>query len=98
MKVRVQFLGGFQQLGVEPELELFLASGSDLRLLVEEFGARFGPQLLHFLLSDEGERRPGLAVLINGTEAALRAGLDSRLEEGDTVAFLPVIGGGGLAP
>ncbi len=96
MKVRIQFLGGFQQFGVEPELELSLTAGDDLRSLAEELGRLYGPQLLHYLLSPTGERRPGLAVLLNGIESALGEGLDSHMKEGDTVTFLPVIGGGAV--
>ncbi len=94
MKVLIQFLGGFQHLVAEQELELTLATGDDVRHLIEELDHTFGPELIRHLLTPDGEQRAGLVMLVNGHNVSLGKGLRTELQEGDRVAFLPVIGGG----
>jgi molybdopterin converting factor small subunit len=59
-------------------------------LLVGQYGLGFR----HSVLRDDGHVWPEVAILINGTNITLGQGLTTQLEEGDTVAIIPVITGG----
>jgi MoaD family protein len=68
--------------------------GARLGGLLEHVAARHGPALGGALFSEEGDLRPHFHVLVNGRNIRLLAGLDTRLQDGDTVSLITPIGGG----
>ncbi len=73
---------------------------ADLRQLLAAACRRFGPAftvlVLEFPGSPPGEARlrGGCNVLVNGRNAHFLAGLDTPLQEGDEVIFIPPAAGG----
>jgi MoaD family protein len=64
-----------------------------VRGLLDEL-ARQHPQV-HLRLCDErGEPRPHINVFVNSDHVRARAGLDTKLTEGDVVTILPAVSGG----
>ncbi len=53
-----------------------------------------GRPISHSLLHDERTLLPSIAVLVNGSNVLLGAGLQTRLADGDQVAVMPLISGG----
>jgi adenylyltransferase/sulfurtransferase len=52
------------------------------------------PGLRAHLLSDDGSLRSFVNVYVNGEDARVRSGLDTRLSDGDELAIVPAIAGG----
>jgi molybdopterin converting factor small subunit len=73
-----------------------LPENSVLSDLMQELIARYGPQMEQLLLTDNGELRAEIAVLINGCAVSPR-GLATPLQDGDNaimVALVPALTGG----
>lgn len=62
--------------------------GDVLRSLEAEFEGLAGE------LVEDGDIRPQLSVLKNGREVLHMAGMDTPLEEGDTLSIFPPVAGG----
>lgn len=66
----------------------------DVRALFDEMGNRYGNEFIAGLRSEGGELSPGVIVLVNGVNVHALDGLDTKLNQQDTVAIFPPIGGG----
>lgn len=94
MHVRVAFPGLSHRGAPAGELPVDLAPGATVAGLLEAAADRYAPSLRDWALGPGGQPRPGLAILVNGRNAALDAGPDTLLKDGDFVAVVPVILGG----
>ena len=89
MKIKAKFFASFRELFQEGEVELPNGStmGDLLNLLCDSSKRR--EQIF-----DGAELRPYLAILKNGQHIFHLNGLDTKLDDGDTVAIFPPVGGG----
>jgi len=55
---------------------------------------QFGESLRRELLDSTGKIKAVYSILVNGRNIALMSGLNTRLEENDTVSILPLVEGG----
>jgi MoaD family protein len=69
------------------------ASGSTLRDLVEEITAT-NPGLRDALLDDQGKLRRFVNVYVNDEDVRFLSGLETPIQDGDTVSILPAVAGG----
>jgi molybdopterin synthase sulfur carrier subunit len=91
MKVKVKPWGIFQEIVGERELEVNLPEGAKLGDLLDELIKRFGQRLADELFQPGGrEVKPYIKILLNGHGAELR----TELQDGDSVALFPPVGGG----
>ncbi|WP_309492197.1 MoaD/ThiS family protein [Candidatus Hecatella orcuttiae] len=97
MKVKVEFVGFLKNLAglQQTELSLDRESCQKLSLLIDLLEKKFGKNLGVNLV----ERRPdGVRllplVLKNGVEVSALQGLNTPVEEGDSLVFVPVSHGG----
>ena len=99
LDVKVKFYGalrheiGVDEIEVDGKVETLREA---ISFIVEKLGEKSGKALL----SEEGDLRTGLLVLINGTPASLMGGLDAKLRRGDEVVLDRIemieVEGGGL--
>ena len=89
--ITVKIFGGLRQELATPEWRVDLATGAGLSALLDllrsdepALGARL----------DEGLAKGYLNILINGRNARFLDQMETRLNDGDVVAFLPPVGGG----
>jgi molybdopterin synthase sulfur carrier subunit len=68
-------------------------SAHDVRALLAEL-ARQHPQVHTRVCDERGEPRPHINVFVNDDHIRARAGLDTPLAAGDSVAILPAVSGG----
>jgi len=68
---------------------LELSGARSLRILIDELGQHFGEEFRQFLLGDET-----CFFLVNGSGIMTTGGLDTPLNDGDTVEVLPYVDGG----
>ncbi|MEM4199610.1 MAG: ubiquitin-like small modifier protein 1 [Nitrososphaerota archaeon] len=78
--------------GVREE-EIALEEGSTVADLVEKLVKRYGEPLRRYILTEDMELRPNIAVAVNGVKVSEEP-LRKTLREGDTVVILPPISGG----
>lgn len=94
MRVRVRLFGDVATLAGRPEISLDLTDGADLRSLLSAIDQATDRPVSPSLLFDEQTILPSIAMLINGGNVLLGAGLETRLRDGDQVAIMPLISGG----
>jgi molybdopterin converting factor small subunit len=91
-KVEARFHGGLQRVFQEKVRQVDLSKAPNVRGLFEALCS--SPAHRRELFDDDGHIRSNLLILKNGRNIALLSGLDTELNDGDTVAILlPVYGG-----
>jgi sulfur-carrier protein adenylyltransferase/sulfurtransferase len=70
-------------------------SGETVRAVLDALVAE-APGLRSHLLAEDGSLRSFVNVYVNGEDARARAGLETRLADGDELAIVPAIAGGAL--
>jgi sulfur-carrier protein len=73
--------------------EIAVETGS-LREVLEALG-REAPELRERVVGDGGQLRRHVNVFVNGEDVRFRALLDTPIAEGDRVAIVPAVAGGG---
>lgn len=72
-------------------MELTLPEGALVKDLIMELESRFGFEMRS---RTSGELDPNIKILVNGREIIYLDGMETRLKDGDVVAFIPPVGGG----
>ncbi len=91
-KVEVQFFGNLQRVFQEKEKKVELSKAPDVRGLLAILCS--SQEFRRELFTDNGDVRPDLTILRNGRNIVFLDGLDTELNDGDTVAiFHPIRGG-----
>jgi molybdopterin synthase sulfur carrier subunit len=89
LKIKVKFFASFRELFQEGEVEL--PKGSNMRdllnLLCDSSKRREG-------IFDGNELKPYLAILKNGKHIHHLNGLETKLDDSDTIVIFPPVGGG----
>jgi len=95
VRVRVRFIGIFQVLSGESQVELQLREGATLRdavqKLVTSLPPEFGVALIDPVL---GDPRPNALILLNGREISVFNGVETAVMDGDELVLVPVAHGG----
>lgn len=92
LKVEARLYGGLERVFQENQKQVELTKASTVRALLELVCN--SPERRREIFDDHGQIRPDLVVLRNGRSIVFLGGLDTELNDGDTVAvFLPVRGG-----
>jgi molybdopterin synthase sulfur carrier subunit len=93
MDLELRFFATFREAVGQKELEREFNDGSTvgdvLTTLETEYNGMEGQ-----LLDDEGELQPNLNILKNGREVLHMEGLDTVMEDGDTLSVFPPVAGG----
>lgn len=76
------------------EVEIFADDAPDIETLVRVLVSRFGAPLKKELLTESGELRRDINILVNGRNIAFLSGTATRLDNDDTVSFLSAVAGG----
>lgn len=93
MAIKVKFFATFRDKAGDSVAEIEAATAGEL---LNELADRY-EDLGASLLEDNGpepELKSGVTVMVNGRNIRFLSGNDTELEEGDSVAIFPPIGGG----
>jgi molybdopterin synthase sulfur carrier subunit len=94
MVITVKFVGAFRNISGKNKFAFKLEKIVLLREVVKKIVEEL-PRLKRVLIDPELEDpRPNTLILVNGKEISILNGLDTMLEDGDEVVFVPVVHGG----
>lgn len=92
MRLELRFFATFREAvgtkTIEREYDDGMVVGDVLRALEDEFDGLEGQ------LVEDGDLRPQINVLKNGREVLHIAGIDTSLDDGDTLSVFPPVAGG----
>jgi molybdopterin synthase sulfur carrier subunit len=94
MAITVKFVGAFRHFSGAGELALdcegWVSIGELVNKLVREL-----PEIKRSLIDQQLEDpRPNALILVNGMEIGVLNGLETKLNDGDEIVFVPVVHGG----
>ena len=90
MSVKAKFFANLRESVGKKELEIEAENIKNLlEVLIED-----NEGLEEILFNDEGELQENLTIMVNGRPSNNMEGLDTELNDGDTVAIFPPVGGG----
>lgn len=88
------FLSDVRRMTEEGKTNISLPEKSSVRDLVDELVGRYGTGFNDFLLNRENRLRKYVVILVNGRGVGILSGLDTTLNEGDSILIMPAVGGG----
>lgn len=97
MKLIVKFLATLYDITGVLKTEIEVDDGISVRQLIEVLSNKF-EKLRGELLDEKGELKPMYNILVNGRSIDWLQGLDTRLQDGDEVVFIPPAAGGHRGP
>jgi len=96
LRVKVRYFTTLRELAGGAEEELEIEDDASLADLIRDVALRYGKEA-HNYLYQNGEKSkadPSIYFLINGINARMLSGMDTKLRDGHVVAIIPPIGGG----
>ncbi len=94
MNVKVKFFTSLREITGKKmdklQLERIITVEELLTLLSDKYGKSFR----EYIYNKKGEVQAFLSILVNGKNINILQEFDTKLQEGDTVAILPPVGGG----
>lgn len=92
--MRVRFFFFMKTATGVDEAEISVDLAPDIETLVRVLVSRFGFPLKKELLTESGELRKDINILVNGRNIEFISGTATRLDDDDTVSFLSAVAGG----
>jgi len=92
--VRIKLFFFMKRAAGVDELEISADVAPDIESLIDVLVSRFGTPLKKELLTESGELRRDINILVNGRNIEFIAGTVTRLDNDDTVSFLSAVAGG----
>ena len=93
MPLALKFIGALRQISGKTQLTVNFQEGMSLKDLITKI-SREMPQLDKTFSDQLNDSRSNALVLINGREISVLNGLETKLNEGDEIVFIPVVHGG----
>jgi len=93
MPLTLKFIGALRQISGKTQLTVDFQAGSSLKDLVKKMSQEM-PQLEKVVSDQLNASRSNALILVNGREISVLDGLETKLNDGDEVVFIPVVHGG----
>ena len=93
MPLTLKFIGALRQISGKTQLTVNFQEGMSLKDLITKI-SREMPQLDKTFSDQLNDSRSNALVLINGREISVLNGLETKLNDGDEIVFIPVVHGG----
>jgi MoaD family protein len=90
IKIKVKLFTSLREISGKKMVEIDCPSKITIKELLMNISEKFGSRFTEYLFNEKEEVRKYIQVLLNGRAR----GLETILEEGDTIALLPPVGGG----
>jgi len=92
IRIKVKFFGPFRDLFSGREREIDLPADVHIRELLRRLSDT--PERKKQLFAVAADLNPSVVVMKNGTPVQGKVGMESVLQDGDTIALFPFLGGG----
>jgi MoaD family protein len=94
MVITVKFIGAFRSISGKNKLSIAAKDAISLSEVIKRI-IEEQPKIKRALIDPELEDpRPNTLILVNGKEISVLNGLDTMVENGDEVIFVPIVHGG----
>jgi len=93
MPLTLKFIGALRQISGKTQLTVDFQEGMLLKDLIIKISQEM-PQLEKTFSDQLNDSRSNALVLINGREISVLDGLETKLNDGDEIVFIPVVHGG----
>ncbi len=94
MPLIVKFVGALRHLSGKTQFAMLFRDGLSINLLLDQISQEI-PELKR-IFSDQGlnASRSNSLILVNSREISVLNGLETKLNDGDEIVFVPVVHGG----
>jgi molybdopterin synthase sulfur carrier subunit len=93
MSVNIKFVGALRQISGKSRIAVNIVDGLSILSLITQI-SQDNPQMKRNLIDQQEDPKPNALILVNGKEISVLDGLETILQDGDEVVFIPVIHGG----
>jgi len=93
MPLTLKFIGAMRQISGKTQLTVDFQEAMSLKDLVTKISQEM-PQLQKNLNDEFNNSRSNVLMLINGREISVLNDLETKLNDGDEIVFIPVVHGG----
>jgi molybdopterin converting factor small subunit len=93
MEVKVQVMSSLKYTAKKNKMALSIQNGATVRSLLNSI-LEVDEKLFKAILNHEGELNSGIIILVNKKDTDVLQGLDTKLQDGDTVFLLSAVHGG----
>lgn len=95
IKVKVKFRGVFRWLSKESQITVELEEAGTVNGVVKKLTKSYPEEFKRELVDPElKDPRPNALILVNGREISVLNGLETKVNEGDEILFIPILHGG----
>ena len=94
MKVEVKFFTSLREITGKKVDEIQLQNTITIDELLTLLSEKYGKNFREYTYNKKGDVQKFLSFLVNGKNINIMQGFDTKLQENDVVAILPLVGGG----
>ena len=94
MTLTIKFIGALRHLSGKTQLTINFQEGMSLKDLVTKISQQMPKLEKTFSDQQFNDSRSNALILINGREISVLNGLETKLNDGDEIVFVPVVHGG----
>ena len=94
MSLTVKFIGALRHLSGKTQLTVNFKEGISIKELVTEISQEMPALEKTFSDQQLNDSRSNSLILVNGREISVLNGLETKLNDGDEIVFVPVVHGG----
>ena len=94
MKVEVKFFTSLREITGKKVDQIQQQNTITVEELLTLLSEKYGKKFREYIYNKKGKVHGFLSFLVNGKNINILQGFDTKLQDGDTVAILPPVGGG----
>jgi sulfur-carrier protein len=94
MTLNIKFIGALRHISGKSQLTINSQQNTSLKELLSKLCKEFPPLEKTFTDQELNDSRSNTLILVNGREISVLNGLQTELNDGDEIVFVPVVHGG----
>ena len=94
MPLNIKFIGALRHISGKTQLTINFQENTSLKELLSNLSQEFPSLEKTFTDQQLNDSRSNALILVNGREISVLNGLETRLNDGDEIVFVPVVHGG----
>ncbi|MHA1986453.1 MAG: MoaD/ThiS family protein [Promethearchaeota archaeon] len=92
--VKIMFLSLLTDITDVEELNLSVEEGINIRTILEQLTIKFGPKFEEMIFKSSKDLSKYVIITINSKDIRTLDGLNTKIQLGDAISFIPAIAGG----